>query len=33
MTLEEFLLQTHTDVRAEIGNRLGTFRANTPTQS
>ena len=30
MTLEEFLLQTHTDVRTEIGNRLGTFQNEYP---
>lgn len=30
MTLEEFLLQTHTDVRTEIGNRLGTLQNEYP---
>jgi AIPR protein len=30
MTLEEFLLQTHADVRTEIGNRLGTLQNEYP---
>ena len=30
MTLEEFLLQTHSDVRTEIGNRLGAFQNEYP---
>ena len=30
MTLEEFLLQTHADVRTETGNRLGTLQNEYP---
>ncbi len=30
MTLEDFLLQTHADVRTEIGNRLGTVQNEYP---
>ncbi len=30
MTLEEFLLQTHAEVRTEIGNRLGTLQNEYP---
>jgi hypothetical protein len=30
MTLEEFLLQTHPQVRTEIGNRLGALQNEYP---